>query len=259
MCHVCSRSQAAGTARRGAGLACGACGSLTRGLVDPQSSASRPAFLCRACSCVNVFAPPPGAPPVEVHIHAREATKLGNLHYVSVSTGGDTNAAQPPLSCVSFPVFNALPKVVVGARGAYTVAPRRRDSGDAARGAFPAAAVPDLTCGQPLVVRLGAGDAGGAPVRVFAQQEGTGPQGPWDEIERWTAQPQLSALCAALAAQRGLAAAAGTGTAASGGSSVPVVRSTGSATDPRPRSANPPAARATNGFAALRWEGGSAR
>jgi hypothetical protein len=261
--------------KRGAsGLACGACGAAARQHV----SATAPAFLCRACGACNVFAAPRHAPPVEVHLHAQEHTSLGPLHYVTltqaaasaspVSRGASAAAGASSASeCVSFPVYNASRKLVVGTREEYAAAAVTPPSGRAGGGADvgvsggkegrPFAAAGGAThagggCAQvaslpldaaPLCVRLG--DGSGA--RVFTQRSG---RSAWEPFLEWTSQQQLPALCAAAAVKRGLALAAG-----AGAPRAPVAPAAAAAARARIASAAAPGGVMS---APLRWEGGGA-
>ena len=195
---------------------CGACGGGTRRAAS--SFAASPAFLCRSCHALNVFA----APGVEVHVHAQQRTAAGVLHFITVDRGctpSDPLGATPceegdaPVH-VSFPVFNASRKVVLGARDAFKPGAHARSAATRGAGADSGgAAVPLLPrtgCAEaarlpphapPLVVRMG-GDDGGA--RVFVERPGSGDAaagaagGMWDEIRDRTAQEHLPAFCAAV-------------------------------------------------------------
>jgi hypothetical protein len=247
------------------GLACGACGAAAR----QHISAAAPAFLCRTCSALNVFAAPRHAPPVEVHLHAQEHTALGPLHYITLTptaaVSGGPNAVADASQCVSFPVYNASRKLVVGTREEYAAAaaaPAGRQGSSVDMGVSggkegrPFAAAGGAThagggCAQvaalpldaaPLCVRLG--DGGGA--RVFAQRGGK-----WEPLLDWTPQAALPALCAQAAAKRGLALAAGVGAPGAGAAA-----GAAAAMAARARSAGVAAA-VTGGVmsAPLRWEG----
>ena len=111
---------------------CGACGGGTRRAAS--SFAAAPAFLCRSCHALNVFA----APGVEVHVHAQQRTAAGVLHFITVDRGctpSDPSACEggdAPVH-VSYPVFNSSRKVVLGARDAFQ--PGARPRAAATRGA----------------------------------------------------------------------------------------------------------------------------
>jgi hypothetical protein len=225
--------------RQGA-LACGACGGVTRGAVDATRV---PAFLCRACGAVNVFAPGHAAaasgatPSVTVHLHAQERTAAGLLHYVTVRSNvipaaaatpsvagaagaagaGGTSASQ---ACVvSYPVINAARKVVVGLKEEFApVVAAASPSGQATRKGSAAAAMaspprrgwPQVArlpaASPPLCVRLGTA----ADVAVFVQRGGGGAVEHWERVRDWLRQEQLPAVCGAAAALPPPAAAART-------------------------------------------------
>jgi hypothetical protein len=207
-------SQAGGVPERRRGcLHCGACGTATRRPVD---ASREPAFLCRACSALNVFsaapaaasarASTPQAAPLEVHIHAQEVTRAGTLHYITLTAGegcaafnaADASDAVDPSLCVSFPVYNASPKLVVGAKEDF--APARGPDAAPAGGCAAVAALPGSSA--PLCVRL----RGGGGAAVFLQRGGT--DGPWETAQEWLAPESLPAHCAAASVARGLASAA---------------------------------------------------
>jgi hypothetical protein len=197
--------------------ACGACGASSRRPVD---ASREPAFLCRSCRAVNAFSSASGQP-VEIHCTAPEPTAAGPLHYVTVAAGGAAAAR-----VVSFPVYNASLKVVVGARDAFACPLARQQGGEAggeaggagALAGLPAPPTPSGGCAQvaalppsapPLCVRLGGGGGGGAVAYV---QRG-GASAPWEPVREWLTPSQLPAFCAAAAAARGMATAAGKGAA----------------------------------------------
>jgi len=196
-----ARTASTRAAKAPAGLLCGACGSGTRR--GAASFAAQPAFLCRRCHALNVFS----APGVEVHVHQQERTAAGVLHFITVDRGCDASSAPDCVgeATVSYPVFNASRKVVLGARESFDAAQRSSAAGVDAGGAA-APLLPRAGCAEaadlpphapPLVVRC-RGDDG--DVRVFLERttQGRAAVGVWEELRDRTAPEQLPAFCAAV-------------------------------------------------------------
>jgi hypothetical protein len=231
MLRLASDASPSPAPRAQAGLVCGACGCGTRRAAS--AFAAQPAFLCRRCGALNVFA----APGVEVHMHAQQRTAAGVLHFITVDRGcalssGDAAANDDTFACgvdgdaaavhVSYPVFNGSRKVVLGPRVAFAPGDDARgetssdsdsdndaeveaaDEGGAAvpmrarAGCADAARLPPGA--PPLVVCL-RGDDAGARVFVEARPRGaTAKAAPttWEELRERTPPDRVPSFCAAV-------------------------------------------------------------
>ena len=151
-------------------------------------------------------------------MHAPQRTAAGVLHFITVDRGCAPDAEQEGPTCadgddavhVSYPVFNASRKVVLGPRAAFEPAGREgaaahaADAGGAAVPARYRAGCADAARLPPqapsLVVRLGSDDAG---ARVFVERRPLGAASAtaavtWEELRERMAPEMVPSFCAAV-------------------------------------------------------------